>query len=253
MSAVKWALLGISVLALSACGSVRSARMLSPGSFGMDEVSPMLYVEPAMSADQRQELQRQIEIGRAQVERFYGDITTTPYFVACVTNECAVRFGTYGERAAAFSDHAIRLSPNGLTAPLVAHEWSHLEFYRRAGGWWPAHRIPVWFNEGLAVVVADEPRHSEGNWREIERRRLPVPALTELVSRSEWNDALGKYGETRVDDPDNLRVVYTTAGHELRSLLSCAGTWGAVAVLTAVRAGEPFDAAYRRIGKTCAR
>ena len=32
-------------------------------------------------------------IGRAQVERFYGSITTTPYFVACVTSECDVRFG----------------------------------------------------------------------------------------------------------------------------------------------------------------
>jgi len=31
----------------------------------MDEVNPRLYVEPAMTAEQRQEVQRQIDIGRA--------------------------------------------------------------------------------------------------------------------------------------------------------------------------------------------
>ena len=240
-----------SALLLSACGSLNSFCMVSPGSFGMDAVGPKLYVEPAMSADKRQALAQQIEIGRAQVERFYGDITTTPYFVACVTKQCATRFGSYGERATALGDRAIRLSPNGLAAPLVAHEWSHAELYRRVGGWRHVHYIPRWFDEGVAVVVADEPRHSEENWREIQRRGVSAPALTELISRRDWTAALGKYGETKVDDPDNLRAVYSAAGHELRRWFACAGPSGSVALLTAVREGESFDAAYERTGRAC--
>ncbi|MBC7733064.1 MAG: hypothetical protein H7306_14390 [Bacteriovorax sp.] len=236
---------------LSACGTLGSARMLSPGSFGMDEVNAKLYVEPAMGVEQRQDLQRQIGIGRAQVEHFYGDITTAPCFVACVTAECALRFGSHGERAAAFGASAIRLSHNGLAAALVAHEWSHVELYQRVGGWPRVAQIPRWFDEGVAVAVAGEARHSEANWREIQSRGVPAPALTELVSRSDWNAALIKYGETRPEDPGNLRAVYSAAGHEVRHWLACAGPAGTAALLTAVSEGAAFDSAYRRIGGSC--
>ena len=248
---VRWALLGGSAVFLTACGTVHNARMWFPNSFGMDAVNPNLYVEPAMSAEQRQDLQRQIEVGRTQVERCYGDIATRPYFVACVTDECAVRFGSYGERAAAFGDTAIRLSPTGLSAPLIAHEWSHAELYRRAGGWWHIRTIPRWFDEGVAVVVADESRHSEDNWREIRRRGLPTPPLIELISRGDWTVAVRKYGETKVDDPGNLRLVYSTAGHEVRAFLSCAGPAGVDTVLESLHGGESFDGVYARVGRKC--
>lgn len=249
---VRWTLLAGSAVFLTACGVVHNAGMWFPNSFGTVAVNPKLYVEPAMRAEQLEELQRQIEIGRARVERFYGGVTTTPYFVACVTPECAAHFGSYGERAAAFGDTAIRLSPNGLSAPLIAHEWSHVELYHRVGGWRHVQNIPRWFDEGVAVVVADEPRHSEENWREIQRRGLPTPSLSELIARSDWATAVRKYGETEIDDPNNLRSVYSTAGHELRRWLSCAGPSGVLALLAAVRGGEAFDVAYGRIGRACA-
>ena len=237
---------------LSACGALHNARMWFPSASGMDEIDPALYVEPAMSAQQRGALQRQIELGRAQVEAFYGSITTAPYFVACVQAQCAARFGSYGEPATAFGDVAIRLSLNDRLTQLVAHEWSHAELYRRVGGWRHIGKIPRWFDEGVAVVVADEALHAPANWDEIARRGLPTPPLTELVSRRDWAAAVQNYGETRGDDPSNLRVVYSTAGHEVRAFLACAGRAGVAAVLDAVQADEPFDAAYARVGRKCA-
>ncbi len=239
----------ILALLLAACGSLHSARMLAPTSFGLEAAGPTLYVEPAMTAEQRAALQVQIETGRAQVARFYGEITTAPYFVACITAECAQRFGSYGERAAAFGDSAIRLSPNGLAAPLVAHEWSHAELYRRVGGAWHVGAVPRWFDEGLAVVVAGEALHSEAHWLEIQRRGLATPPLTALVSRADWTAAVQHYGETQGDVPGNLRLVYSTAGHEVRHWLACAGPAGTLAVLEAVREGEAFDSAYARIAR----
>ena len=227
--------------------------MWFPKSFGMDEVNPRLYVEPTMTAAQRQEVQRQIDIGRAQVERFYGGITTTPYFVACISRECDVRFGSYGQPAAAYGDMAIRLWAPGLSAPVVAHEWSHAEFYRRAGGWWYARKIPRWFDEGVAVVVANEARHSDDNWQEIQRQGLPTPKFDELISFSDWGAAVNKYGETAGEVPSNLHVVYTTAGHEVRRLVSCAGPTGIASVLGAVNAGSAFDEAYAVVRGKCAR
>ncbi len=223
-----------------------------PQAFGMDEVDPGLYVEPVMPAEQRREVQRQIGMGRGQVERFYGRITTAPYFVACVTSECDARFGSYGQLAAAYGDAAIRLSAKGLTAPLVAHEWSHAELYHRVGGWWYARQIPRWFDEGVAVVVADEPRHSDENWREIQRRGLPMPKSDELISFSEWGAAVNRYGETAGDVPSNFHVVYTAAGHEVRAFLSCAGPTGIAAVLNAVNSGSTFVEAYAKVRGQCA-
>jgi hypothetical protein len=242
-----------SLLTLSGCGALHSAPMWAPKVYGMDEVTPILYVEPIMSSEQRLELQKQIELGRNQTHQFYGGIVTNPYFVACLTNECAERFGSYGQRAAAYGDMAIRLTAKGLTAQLVAHEWSHAELYRRVGGWWNARRIPRWFDEGVAVIVANEPKHSHENWQEIHMLKLATPKLAELISFGDWGRAVQKYGETSGDVPTNKHVVYTEAGHEVRTLLECRGQSAAIEVLDSVRSGEDFDGAYERLKGTCSR
>lgn len=244
-------LLGVCALALTGCGAIHGARMGFPKASGLDEVDRGLYVEPSMTADQRQALLERIDVGRAAVVAFFGEVTTTPYVVACLTEACDRRFGSYGQRAAAYADFAIRLSPKGLSAPLIAHEWSHAEVYRRAGGWWYARKLPRWFDEGIAVVVADEPRHSEDNWREIQARGLPTPRLDELRSFADWDAALRKYGETEGDVPGNLRVVYTAAGHEVRAFVSCAGKAGVVRVLDAMRSGSSFEQAYEAAKARC--
>jgi len=61
--------------------------MWFPKSAGMDEVSPQLYVEPAMTTEQRQDVQRQIVLGRTQVERFYGSLafSAADYFYSLAT------------------------------------------------------------------------------------------------------------------------------------------------------------------------
>ena len=127
-----------------------------------------------------------------------------------------------------------------------------MELYQRVGGWPHVARIPRWFDEGVAVVVAGETRHSEANRREIQTRGIPAPALAELVSRSDWNAALIKYGETHLEDPGNLHAVYSAAAHELSNWLACAAPAGAAALLTAVSEGGAFDSAYQRIGGNCA-
>ena len=218
------ALVGLIAVAVSGCGALHGARMAIPGLSGLDEVHPRLYVEPSMSPAQRQAVQREIELGRAAVEAFWGGITTAPYFVACVTTDCDVRFGSYGQRAAAYGDIAIRLSPRGMTASLIAHEWSHAELYRRSGGLWHARRIP----------------------------HLPTPALATLVTVGDWGAAMRAFGETAGDVPGNRHVVYTVAGHAVRTFLACAGPEGIVAILDAVRAGSAFDEAYAQVeGRRC--
>ena len=239
-------------ITLTGCSTFHSARMWFPTSFGLEQVNPYLFVEPALSAEQRAALQRQISTGRAQLESFYGSLSATPYFVVCSSRACDLRFGSYGQRAAAYGDLAIRLGPTGWSAPIVAHEWSHAELYQRAGGWWYARKIPRWFDEGLAVVVANEARHSDANWQEIQGQGLAVPGLDELRSFSDWGQALARYGETAGDVPSNLHVVYTTAGQHMRAFIACAGAAGVAGLLAALRTGSSFDDAYAAVSANCA-
>ena len=247
----RWIAILACCIQLTACGVLHNARMWAPQTSGMVQDGAGLYVEASLSPEERRTLRHEIELGRAQVGQFFGDLKTNPYIVACASNECAARFGSYGERAAAFGDTAIRLSPNGWTAALVAHEWVHAEVYYRVGGFWRINAIPRWFDEGVAVVVANESRHSQQNWQEIVRLRLRTPALDALTTRSGWVGALHQFGETRVDDPDNLRVVYSTAGHALRSWMVCAGPNGVLRLLEAVRQGEVFEVVFTRLGRDC--
>lgn len=239
------------LLALSGCGALHSRRMWYPELSGMDKFDTRLYVEPTMTRLQRDALQGEIEQGREAVARFFGEVTASPYIVACLSNECDRRFGSYGQRAAAYGDMAIRLSGRGLSAALVAHEWSHAEVYRRAGGWWNARKIPRWFDEGVAVVVANESLHAEDNWRRIQASGLPVPSLDELQTFEDWGRAVRTYGETDGDRPTNFHVVYTRAGHEVRQFLQCTGPQGVLAVLDGVRAGLPFADAYAHARSRC--
>jgi hypothetical protein len=236
---------------LSGCGNLRSWRMWTPETAGMVRIAERLYVEPAMTPAQVEDLRIQIDRGRARVEAFYGSVTTEPAIVACVTEVCSRRMGSLGDRAAAFGDFAIRLSHDGRAWPLIAHEWSHAEVYRRAGGWWVARRIPRWFDEGVATVVGDEARHSPENWQEIQRRGFAVPPMSELVTFAQWGEALRRYGETRRDDPDNLRIVYSAAAAQVRPWLACAGAKAVTELLQQLRDGEPFEVVHARAGSQC--
>jgi hypothetical protein len=233
---------------LGGCGVAHEARMFAPSWCGMDRVSATLFVERSMSAEARGELRHHIDLGRETVARFYGNLTADPYFVACATMACAERFGSNGEPAAALGDIAIRLAPNGETSALIAHEMSHAELYHRVGGWSHIRTIPRWFDEGIAVVVANEPKHSDEVWQEIRRRNLATPLIPDLVSRNQWRVAIQKFGETSYGDPpENWRLVYNTAAHEVRTFIAVAGTTGIQELLTRVHNGETFDSAYQHV------
>lgn len=97
------------------------------------------------------------------------------------------------------------------------------------------------------------PVTSDENWQEIQRQGLPTPKFDELIFFSDWGAAVNKYGETAGDVPSNLHVVYTTAGHEVREFLSCAGPTGVTSVLRSVNAGSAFYEAYAGVRGKCAR
>lgn len=212
-------------------------------------MSAVLWVEPGMSAATRAALRDDLLLARRRIEAYYGPLRSRPQVVACVTEARARAFGLRGARAHTVAGRAILLGPRGLTAPILTHEWAHAELYARLGrhGLIGIAGVPRWFDEGLACAISEEPTHSEANWQEIQRHRLPTASLNEMVTPRQVLEVVARYGDTRPDSSTNLHVVYTTAAHEVRGWLVRTGRGGVLRLVSAMNAGEPFGSAYLRL------
>lgn len=183
---------------------------------------------------------------RSRIEEIYGSVESNPKVIACSTQECFEKFGGASARALNYGSIAFLLSPRGLTPEIISHEWSHNELYVRIGSFFKWLKIPQWLDEGLAVVVSNEPTHSQAVWDVAQKNGVPIPDLDELVSLKDWHRALDKYGEKNetVTNPDRLRIVYATAGNEVRQWYKVAGKNGLLELIRSIRSDEKFQNVY---------
>jgi hypothetical protein len=227
-----WLLLVVSIPALAVAAGgryTRRARLFAPAFFGLERAAERLFVDPEMSPSQRQAVVVALGAARDQVASFWVEPTTVPIICACSTADCYHRFGGGRDRGQTTFGH-ILLSPRGLDAVVITHEWTHAELSRRSGGLFS--RTPAWFSEGLAVVASVDPRYNEEAWNgETGGGRL-APALAELETLRQF-----------LDSPR----AYVTAGHEVRRWLLKVGRAGLLRLMNAIRTGEEFHHAYQRI------
>ncbi|SDM81775.1 hypothetical protein SAMN04489726_3505 [Allokutzneria albata] len=130
------------------------AATTCPRCYGLVPVEDGLYAEPDVSDVDRQRLVSLYREANQRVTDFYGERRGRPIVLACSTPECYSRVGGGGERGVAVLGRAVMLSPRGLDPVIAAHELSHTELHARLG----SGQVPQWFDEGLAVLVADDPR-----------------------------------------------------------------------------------------------
>jgi hypothetical protein len=153
-----WALGGVVVVLLAVGGLVLAypevAATTCPGCYGLTRVSDDVYGERGLTAAQRDRLAGLAVDARRRVEAFYGEVESDPRLLACFTDDCYARIGGGGEKGIAVLNRAVMLSPRGLDAVIASHELAHVELHRRLDG-----DVPQWFDEGLAVVVSEDPRY----------------------------------------------------------------------------------------------
>jgi len=205
----------------------RRGKLLLPTLFGLDRISPQLYFDRAMPAAERSRLLAVFEVARDRVQAFWGEAPGQPTICACSTAECYHRFGGGRDRGQTSFGH-ILLSPRGLDAVVMSHEWTHAELSRRC----PLFAtVPAWFSEGLAAVASADPLYDEAAFvREI--GASPHVAVSSLETLRQFLDA--PHG-------------YLTAAHEIRGWLSVVGQGGLLDLVAAMRRGEEFHHAYHRL------
>lgn len=128
-----------------------------PHCFGLVAAQDGLYVERGLSDVDRQRIVEVYRQANQRVDEFYGGRESFPIVLVCRTPRCYRRIGGGGERGIAVLNQAVMLSPRGINPEIAAHELSHVEFHVRLGP--RRSQIPQWFDEGLAVLVADDRRY----------------------------------------------------------------------------------------------
>jgi hypothetical protein len=207
------ALLGV-VVAFPAVASTTC-----PGCYGLEKLRPGLHVEPGLSPAQRQQVTDAVDEGTRRVAEFFGDLRSDPDFLACLTDECYARIGGGGERGIAVLYRAVMLSPRGIDAVIAAHELTHVELHARLG----QGAVPQWFDEGLAVLVSDDPRYLQPVGARDRCRVAPTGPLPETLD--DWLRAAS--ADVQVYAQAACAVSRWTAWNDLHVLIADLAAGGA--------------------------
>lgn len=152
-------IVGAAMTAALAVINPAAAAAGCPACYGFTDLGDGVYVETTMPADRRDAAKTTVEAARSRVRAFYGELQSSPRVLLCETDACYRPLGG-GSRGITLLDRALILSPRGTETVIAAHELAHAELHRRIGLTATLTRsVPQWFDEGLAVVVSDDPRY----------------------------------------------------------------------------------------------
>lgn len=129
------------------------------------EISDDFYVSKNFSKQDHTELQSNLLKARNRVEETFGKLISSPKIV--ITNNAReVKNLGSNETATAhlsFMGECLVFGPQGNNIDVFSHELVHAEVHNRLGWFSQITSIPVWFNEGIALVVDHRPPYLPEN------------------------------------------------------------------------------------------
>jgi hypothetical protein len=163
-------------LPLAAWAFVKPVRVLAPGLEGLTCAGLVCVDDPARSA----EATTLYRDAARFVQTSVGAMQTTPRALFCSTRACSERFGLDRRNAYTVGTFALVIGDRGWQPHYVRHELIHHLQNERLGSIRNSFFEPVWFREGMAYSLSEDPR-----------RPLPEP-LQEYRSRFEaWLKQIG--------------------------------------------------------------
>jgi hypothetical protein len=163
-------------LPLAAWAFVKPVRVLAPQFAGLECEGLVCVDEPAKRAEATTLYQDAFRFVRTSV----GAMQAEPRAIFCSTHACSEKFGLNRRNAYTVGTVAMVIGDRGWQPYFVRHELIHHLQNERLGSIRNSFLKPVWFREGMAYSLSEDPR-----------RPLPEP-LQEYRSRFEdWFKPIG--------------------------------------------------------------
>ena len=233
---LRFLLITLMSLTVSGCYAIRYAKTLTPDWSGFVEISKDIYVDKAMSSSQRIEVLKTVRLAKVRVSQFFGGLEGHPKIFACSSEECFVTndFGAT-PKGMAFGSSALMLSPRGMDIVIISHELTHIELHTRVGVFRSWHGISTWFDEGLAVLVSQDPRYTKEAWLKATEDGRIAPALNAITwGKGSW------------------LLSYGTARRAVGEWYSRAKYAGLISLIAEVKNGAEFETTFSSISSKTA-
>lgn len=136
---------------------------LCPACFGLQALDNGIVVQGGTSHARQTELADLTAQAAAHVAAELGPIGTAYRAIFCADPDCAARLRVQGAAGLTISTPfgaVVYIAPHGATPEILRHELAHVAIHHRAGLMATLNgRLPAWLDEGLAVIVSDDPAH----------------------------------------------------------------------------------------------
>lgn len=173
-----------------------AAAAACPQCFGLSKAADGVYLQSGMAEAQRSRALAAVAAARSGAGKFYGGLQHAPRILVCADDDCYHRLGGQpGTAVGSLGSLSLEVSSQGVNPVYIAAGLSRAELEGRIGFWkFQLGAVPVWFDEGLAVVVADDPAYVLPPGR---RDRCLTGALPDMpATPTEWRDEMQQEGST---------------------------------------------------------
>lgn len=209
---------------------------------------PGVYADTTIPMADTDSLRPVLERARRRVEAFWGRPVRVPVVIVAGTSDALRRLGADPRRPG--MHHAtpwgpyIVLSPAGIHEDVIAHELCHAALLESVGWYARTFEVPVWFDEGLAMLLDGRfGEMADEEWRMLTRDGQYAPPLDHLRRMRDF-EAVGRLSPY---------LSYLTAKREVARWYQSAGQQGLHALCGQLREGQDFDTAYRITADSTAR
>ncbi|HEV7347875.1 hypothetical protein [Telluribacter sp.] len=219
-----------------------------------EQINEKLYVSPAITASQRQQMYRTIARSRRRVARFWGTSVGEATFILCSSpaqyqKYCHSSQGAGCSLGTPWGDSYIILNPFGLNEDVVSHEMCHDELFTRLGWWTTTTQVPQWFNEGLALMLDRRFVSSTDSIQRyldyLDEWMYLTRGAQEFLELEEINSMRGFFG----GDQRHVMLAYMTAGMEVSRWMALTGTSGVQKLTAGLKKKRSFRELYRKLEK----
>jgi len=171
-----------------------------------------------------------LQKAQSRIESTFGSLRSQPtvYFFDQKKHFWPLKLNQFGSTSFLGYKTCVAIGPQGQNVDVVAHELMHAEIAERVGFWNRATKIPVWFDEGLAMQVDFRKRYD-----------LQAPINTKYVTE------LFSGKEFFVADSIDLTRNYAAAKSEVNAWLLRNNSKHAYESLSKLKHGASFDSIWQ--------